>query len=178
MVVPHVDERPSCSRILQVRIMQISTVHRTVVVHRRGNVKVINLLSVLVVHNVAQAAIVHPLWPVLRVPDDLIDEITEMQNKVEPICFRCVLILKDHFPIRVLCPLICILAAHKCKADRSCVSICRSRNGAPDSATKTVAVDKPIPINACRLQSSNQHSTGPIRFSRNWSTCFSNHTLK
>src|SRR6202041_2447989 len=93
VVVPHVDERPAGSGVLQVRIAQIRTINCAIVFHSRRNVKVPDLLAVRIADDVPQAAVVDALRTVLWVPDNLIDEVAEVQHEVNPLRFgsSCVL---------------------------------------------------------------------------------------
>ncbi len=64
--------------------------------------KVSNLLSALVAHNVSQAAIVHSLWLVFRVPDEFVGKIAEMQDEIETFTLGSMHIVEDHSAIGVL----------------------------------------------------------------------------
>src|SRR6516225_3801344 len=102
MVVPHADKRPTCARILQIGIMQIIAVDGAVVSHVGRDMEIIYFLSMWVANDVSQSAVVHALGTVLGVPDNLIDEVTEVKHKAQPICCRGTLVLEDHSPIRIL----------------------------------------------------------------------------
>src|SRR5262249_24504021 len=64
VVVPHADERPSGARILQVGIVKIVAIDRTVICDGGRNVEVLDLLTVRIAHDIAQSAIVHSLGTV------------------------------------------------------------------------------------------------------------------
>ena len=83
MIVPDAHERPARAGVLQIRILQVAAIQRAVVVERHGHVEVAHLLAGLEAHDVAQAPVVHALRPVFRIPDDLVDEVAEVQHEVE-----------------------------------------------------------------------------------------------
>src|SRR5260370_11396548 len=91
MVVPHAHERPTCSRILQVRIVQIIPVDGTVIPNVGRNVNVIHLLAVFVADNVAQTTAIHALRSVFRVPDEFVDKVSQVEHEPPPIVLRGVL---------------------------------------------------------------------------------------
>ena len=106
VVVPHGDERPASPRILQIRIVQIRPVNGTIVVHGGGNVKVGDLLAVRVADNIQNAAVVHALRAVFRVPDDLVNEIAQVQYESEAVSRCGAFVVVDHAAISVLCALV------------------------------------------------------------------------
>jgi len=97
-------------------------------------VEVGDLLAMFVAHDVAQPPVVHPLRAIFRVPDDLVDEVAEMQHESEPICRSCMLVLDDHAPVRVLRTLIGVLAAHERKFHWSRVTLGGRGQRAPHAA--------------------------------------------
>jgi hypothetical protein len=121
VVVPHCDERPAGPRVLDVGILQIRPIDRSIIRNRRRHVVVRNLLGVRIANNVAEAAIVHALRAIFGVPDDLVDEVAEVQHEVEPVGFRRPLVFENHPPIRVLRALIDVLAAHERELHRPVV---------------------------------------------------------
>ena len=78
-----------------------------------------DLFAVRIADDVAQAPVVHTLRPILRVPDDFVDEVAEVQHEAEPILLGGALILEDHPPIGVLRAVVGILAADEREAHRS-----------------------------------------------------------
>src|SRR5262249_46056216 len=102
VVVPDADERPSRPRVLDVRVVQVSAIRRTVVVNVHRYVKVADLLAVRIPDHIVELATEITLRPVLRIPDHLVDEVTEMQNEAKAIAFRGALVLVDHPPVGVL----------------------------------------------------------------------------
>ncbi len=146
VIVPHAYERPARTRVLQVRIVQVRAIDSAVVIHGCRDVKVANLLPRLVANEVAYPAIVHALWTVLRVPDDLVDEITQMQHELQLFLPWRSLILKDHPPVSILCALVGILAGHKSEAHRPRVVHVRRCHGAADPAAVAFRIRKPVPI--------------------------------
>ncbi len=100
MIVPVADERPSRPRILDLRVVQVCAIHRTVIVYRRRHVEVADLLAVRIPDHIVELAIEVALWPVFRIPDDLVDEVAEMQNEAEAIIVRRALSFVDHPSVR------------------------------------------------------------------------------
>ena len=80
--------------------------------------KIVDLLAVLVTHEVANAAVIHALRPVFRIPDDFVDEIAEMQDEAQPVLFGGALILEDHSPVGVLRAVVCVLATDEREVHR------------------------------------------------------------
>ena len=88
VVVAHVDEREPGPRVLQVGVGEVAQIDRAIVVERGRIVHVLELHAVLVAADVAQAPVIHPLRPVLGVPDDLVDEVAQVADEVEPLVGR------------------------------------------------------------------------------------------
>ena len=128
--------------------------------------KVSNLLSALVAHNVSQAAIVHSLWPVFRVPDEFVDKIAEMQDEIETFTLGSMLIVEDHSAIGVLRSLADILATDKRKPNRPVVIKCWSGAGSADAASITLRIHEAIPIDTRRFQATDKHAARPIGIAR------------
>src|SRR5262249_47190662 len=102
VVVPHTNKRPAGARILQVRVEQIAAIQRAVVFDRSRYVKVADLFAVGVADDVSKPASVHSTGSVLRIPDDLVDKVAEVQHKRKLFGLRSSLVLPDHSPIGVL----------------------------------------------------------------------------
>jgi hypothetical protein len=83
VVVPHVDKRPARTCVLKVRIVQVSTIDGGIVVDCGWDVDVSYLFSVLAANDVAQTTVVHSLRTILRILDDLVDEIAEVKYEAE-----------------------------------------------------------------------------------------------
>src|SRR5215813_3530497 len=166
VVVPDRHERPARSRVLQIRIVQIGPVHRAVIVDGRRDVKIADLFSARVAHNVAQPPIVVPLRPVVWIPNDLIDEVAEMKDEVESFGLRGPFVLEDHAAVRVLRTLIDVLAAHKREA--RCVRVIAGRRSprAAKATRETVIVDESIPVHPSWSEPTDERATRPIRFDR------------
>lgn len=104
--------------------MEISAIDRSVIVARSRNVKVGDLLTALVTDYVAKAAVVHTLRPVFRIPDNLVYEIAQVENKPERLGGLGSLIFIDHSAKGALRSLIHILAAHDANfSDRGSLSL-------------------------------------------------------
>ena len=155
MVIPHADEGPTRPRILQIGIVKIGAVNGAIVIQRRRDVKIVNLLAMLVANDVAQFSIVHALRTIFRIPDDLVNEIAQVQNEIEPLVFGRAQVFEDHAPIRVLRALIRVLATDEGEPDRARIIVGRRRDGAADATAIAAAVAKAIPINPRRLQASH-----------------------
>ncbi len=76
--VPHAHKRPACARVLQIRVVQIVAINGTVVPNISWNMKIANLLAVLVADDIAQTTVVHCLRAVFRVPNDLVNEVAQI----------------------------------------------------------------------------------------------------
>src|SRR5215472_866169 len=171
VIVPHADERPTRPRILQIGIVKVVSIDGAIIADVGGNVKIGNLFAVLVADDVAQTPVVHSLGTILRVPDDFIDKVAQMEHEFQSLVFLGPLVFENHSPIGILCSLIGILAGHKGKPHRPRVLICRSHNGSPNPTSVTVFIREAIPVRASRLQSSGQHPASPVRGFRDRSLC-------
>src|SRR5882672_3774009 len=96
--------------------------------------------------------------------DDLINEITEVENKTELIGGRRALILKDHPAVAIELAFIDALAADKGEIDRP--RIVRQRRGdrPADAATVPLSISEAVPVDSRRLEMTDQHARRPIRF--------------
>jgi hypothetical protein len=150
------------ARILQIRIVQVGTIDRAVVVDRGRNVEVVVLLAVGITHELADAAIVHALRPVLRIPDQFVDEIAQMQHEPEAILGRGLLVLEDHASIRILRTVVDVLARHEREAHRPPIVFGRRRQRAADAAAVAIGIGEAIPVFVRRLEAADQHAAGPI----------------
>src|ERR1700754_2151415 len=90
--------------------------------------------------------------------DHLVDEITEVQNEVELFGCGSAFIFINHPTISVELALIDILTAHKGEVHWARIVWQRRGDRAADATAVSVAVGKPIPISARRLESANQNT--------------------
>src|SRR5262249_10171469 len=146
MVVPHRDKRPACASVLQIGVMQVGAIDSAIVFDSGGNMKVLNFFSVFITNDVPQTAVVHSLRSVFGVPDEFIDEVTEMQHESETILLFRPFIFKNHSPICILGTLVDILTRYECKAHWPFIIVCRGSNRPADSTPITRFIGKAIPI--------------------------------
>src|SRR5438270_13475659 len=98
--------------------------------------------------------------------DDLINEITQVENETELIGGRRALILKDHPAIAVELAFIHALATDKGEIDRPWI-VGQGRGDCPaNAATVPLCIGEAVPVNARRLEMTDQYARGPIRFRR------------
>src|SRR5207342_48301 len=98
--------------------------------------------------------------------DDLINEITEVENETKLIGGRRALILKDHPAIAVELAFIQALAADKGEIDRPWIVRQRRGDGPADAATVSLSIGKAVPVDVRRPEMTDQHARRPIRFRR------------
>ena len=162
MIVPDAHERPARAGVLQIRILQVAAIQVAIVIERHGRVKVADLLAVLEAHDIAQAPVVHALRPVFGIPDDLVDEVAQVQHEIELALGGAALVFEDHAAIGVLRALADVLAADEREVHASRVVLARRCPGASDTTAVTVVVDEPIPIHSCRLEACRENAAGPV----------------
>src|SRR5882724_178446 len=146
--------------------MQVGAIHSTVVIHVDRDVEVVNFLSLRITNEFLHLAVVIS-GAVLRIPDQLVYEVAQVQNKTEPVLLRSVLILEDHSSVRVLRSEVRVLTTDEGEMYRPGIIIGRRGDVAAEAAAGTLRIGKAIPIDLGRLQSSDQYATGPIRLRRN-----------
>src|SRR6185369_5300921 len=112
--------------------------------------------------DVVDGAVV-PCRQFVRIFDDLINEITEVEHETELIGGRRALILKDHPAIAVELAFIDILAADEGEIDRPWIVRQRRGDRPADAATVTLSIGEAVPIDARRLEMTDQHARRPIR---------------
>src|SRR6476660_377399 len=95
--------------------------------------------------------------------DDLIDEITEVENEPELIGGRRSLILKDHPAIAVELTFVEALAADEREIDRPWIVRQRRGDRPADAATVSLSIGEAVPVDARRLEMTDQHARRPIR---------------
>src|SRR5215471_18619281 len=113
--------------------------------------------------DVVDCAIV-PRRLLLGIFDDLINEITEVENETELIGGHRALILKDHPAIAVELAFIDVLAADKGEMDRPWIVRQRRGDRPADAATIPLSIGEAVPVDARRLEMTDQHARRPIRF--------------
>src|SRR6476661_5996161 len=96
--------------------------------------------------------------------EDLINEITEVENETELIRGRRALILKDHPAIAVELAFINALAADKGEMDRPWIVRRRRGDRPADAAAVGLSIGEAVPVDTCRLEMADQHARRPIRF--------------
>ena len=96
--------------------------------------------------------------------DDLINEITEVENETELIGGRRALILKDHPAIAVELAFIHALAADKGEIDRPRIVRRRRSDRPADAAAVPLSIGEAVPVDARGLEMPDQHARRPIRF--------------
>src|SRR4029078_1985161 len=98
-----------------------------------------------------------------RIFDDLVNEITEVEHETELIGARCALILEDHPAIAVELAFIDALAADEGEIDRPWIVRERRADGPPDAAAVPLCIGEAVPVDARRLEVTDQHARRPIR---------------
>jgi hypothetical protein len=163
VVVPDVDAGPAGAGVQEVRIGEIAAVERAVVLDRGRDVEVGDLLAVRIADDVAQAPVVHPLGPVLRIPDGLVDEVPEMEHEAQPFGLGALLVLEDHPPVGVASALGDVLAAHERETDGVVVAGGGSGERAADAAAEALLVGEAVPVDAPGTEARGEHPAGPVR---------------
>ena len=172
MVVPDRHEGPACTRVLQVRVLQIGAVQRAVVGERRGDAELADSLPVGKAHAIAQPPVVAaPTRPVLRVVDYLVDEITEMQNERELFFDRRVLVLEDHPAVGILRAFTNVLAADEREAHGAWIVRRVGRARTPEATAFAAFSGEAVPIDLSRPQAADQHATRMVGRCERTSAC-------
>src|SRR5262245_50625990 len=96
--------------------------------------------------------------------DDLINEVTEVQNETELIGGRRALVLEDHPAIAVELAFVEALAADEGEIDRAWIVRQRRGDRPADAATVRLSIGEAVPVDARRLEMTDQHTRCPIRF--------------
>ena len=122
-----------------------------------------------VANEVANPPIVHPLRAIFRIPNDLVDEVAEVENKADAICLGGVFILENHPAISILRALIGVLAAHKYEPYGFAVVIAWCCDCPADPAAIPIAVGEAIPVDCRGLEAACQDAASPIRTLRDGS---------
>ena len=100
MIVPGAHKRPAGPRILQVGVGKVALPNRAVAFERRRNVENGHLQRVRDPRNLIDFPVEAGL-AVLRILNDLVDEIAEMKDEVELVLGPRPFILEDHPAITV-----------------------------------------------------------------------------
>ena len=166
MVVPHRNKGPASARVLQVWIMQVTAIHSAIVIHCDRDMEVLDFLSLRIANEFPDLAVV-VTGAVLRIPDQLVYEVAQVQDEAEAVLLRSALILEDHSSVRVLRSEVRVLTTDKREVYGSRIAIGRRGDGSPEAAAETFRIGKAIPIDLGWLQSTDQHPTGPISVWRN-----------
>src|SRR5262245_908480 len=94
--------------------------------------------------------------------DDLIDEITKVKNETELIGGRRALILKDHPAIAVELAFVETLAADEGEIDRPWIARLWRGDRPADAATVPLSIGEAVPVDARRLEMTDQYARRPI----------------
>src|SRR6185503_13609605 len=113
--------------------------------------KVADLVAIGDARNFVDRAVV-PSLHFIRILDDFIDEVAEMQDEIEPTPRRRALIFEDHAAIGVELAFIDTLAADESEIDRAWIVRPRRGDGPANPAAVALGVGEAIPINAGRLE--------------------------
>src|SRR5262245_4496883 len=89
--------------------------------------------------------------------DDLINEITEVEDETELIDGRRALVLEDHPAIAVELAFIDALAADEGEIDRPWIVRQRRGDRPADAATVPLSIGEAVPVDARRLEVTDQH---------------------
>ena len=163
VVVPDGDERPTRARVLQVGIGQVALVDDAIALERERVVEFAGLTAIGNPADVVDRAVVLRRH-LVGIFDDLVNEIAEVENETELIGGRRALVLEDHPAIAVELALIDALAADEGETDRP--RIVRERRGdrPADAAAVSLSIGEAVPVDARRLEMTDQHARRPIRF--------------
>src|SRR4029079_13797323 len=107
-----------------------------------------------------------PRLHLVGILDDLIDEITKVQNETESIGGRRALILDDHPAIAVELSFVDVLTADEGEMDRPWIVRQRRGDRPADAAAVALSIGEAVPVDARRLEMTDQHARRPIRFRR------------
>jgi len=100
----------------------------------------------------------------VRIFDDLIDEVAEMEDEAEAAVGRCALVLPNHPEQGILSAFIDALARDEGEAHRALVAWIRRRDGSTNAASAAFIVGKTVPVDGARPEAGGEHSAGPIGF--------------
>src|SRR5262245_41896060 len=140
--------------------------------------KIPMLLAALIADEIAQPPVVVSLGTVLRIPDELINEVAEVQHEAQLVLRALLFILPTHPPVSRGWSHLHILSAHEGKMNRPGIISSRRGNGAARAAAKTMPIGKAIPVRAARLETSCKDTAGPIGIGRQGGLGSCHHPLK
>src|SRR5262249_28287019 len=145
---------------------QVATIHSAVIIHVDWDVEIRDFFSLRITNEFPDLAVVVS-GAVLRIPDQLVDEVAQVKDEAEAVLLGSALVFKDHSSVRVHRSEICVLTTDEREVYRTRIIIGRRGDGAAEATAVTLRIGKAIPIDLGRLQSSDQHPTGPVRVRRN-----------
>src|SRR6188768_357489 len=99
-----------------------------------------------------------PRRRLVRISDDLINEVTEVENEPELSGGHRALILKDHPAITVELAVIQALAADEGEIDRPWIVRQRRGDRPADAAPVPLCFGEAVPVDARRLEMTDQHA--------------------
>ncbi len=167
VVVADADERPPGARVLDVRIGEVAAIHGAIALERGRHMEVADLASVGNPADLVDGSVV-AVRDLLRIFDDLVDEVAQVQHEVQPLIGGRVPVFPEHAPPRVLLALVDRLAGDEGEADRSRVVSVRCGDGPADATAVALGVDESIPVDGGWLEARGEHPAGPIGFGENW----------
>src|SRR6185437_14276074 len=150
VVVPHGHKRKMCTRVLQLRVVQICLVDGTIILHRVGDVKVRYFFAVRITDYVPYLTGIVGL-AVFGVPNQLVNEVAKVQDETEFLVLRSAIVLINHPSVRVLCTEVCVLTTYKRKTNWPRIMIVRRSACPANSTAMSITVCKTIPIGPSRL---------------------------
>ena len=177
MIVPDGDERPARAGVLQVGIGEIAAIDGAIAVERQRNVEIADLLAVGNARDLVDRAVVAGLH-LVRIFDDLVDEVAEVQHETELSLRRRALVLEDHPPIGVELAFIDVLAADEGEVHRPRIVGRRRGDRAADAAAVPVRVGEPVPVDVRRLEAADEHAGRPVRRCGDRRRCMRNHAAE
>src|SRR5882757_4010273 len=137
VVVPHGHKRKMCTRVLQLRVVQICLIDGTIIVHRGGDVKVLYFFAVRITDYVPYLTGVVCL-AVFGVPNQLVNEVAKVQDETEFLVLRSAFVFINHSSVGVLRANVCVLTAYKRKTNRPRVIIFRCSAGPANSTAISI----------------------------------------
>src|SRR5262249_18289592 len=158
VIVPDGDERPACSRVLQIGISQVTLVDDAIAFDRERVMEVAGLAAIGNPADVVDRAVV-PRLQLVGILDDLVNEITEVEHETElgiaknawavaRSWGRRALIFKDHPAIAVELAFVEILAADEGEVDRSWIVRERRGDRAANAAPVSLFIGEAVPVDA------------------------------
>ncbi len=69
--------------------------------------------TVAVTNDVSQTAVVHPVRTIFGVPNDFVDEVSEVKHEPDAILLGGLFVLKNHSAVRVLSTLVSVLTPYE-----------------------------------------------------------------